>query len=296
MTCFRVPVRFDFSPGVRVSSRAAAASDPAKDCRTVTSLVLPAYNPGPLVVQTWDAVCRFLAERAAAFDPWEAVFVLDGCSDGTDDLLARLAETASPRLRVVSYPKNRGKGHAVRTGLLAARGAFRVFTDVDLAYPFADVVRVAESLKAGADVVVASRAHRESQVTLPVGVLGYAFRRHLQSRAFGAVTRLLLPVAQHDTQAGLKGMTAATAERVLPALRCDGFGFDCELLTACSRSGIPVAELPVHVRYDTTASTTGFRTTLRMLRELWQIRRWWRNRSVPIPAPAAEPIRLPRAA
>jgi len=199
-------------------------------------------------------------------------------------------------LRVVGYERNRGKGYAVRTGLLAARGAVRLFTDIDLAYPFDDVLHIAAAVRDGAAVAVGSRAHPDSVVTLPVRVLGYGYRRHVQSHVFGALTRALLPVAQRDTQAGLKGMSAATAERVLPALRCDGFGFDCEFLTACSRAGIPVAELPVHVRYDTTASTTGFRTTLRMVRELWQIRRWWRTRSVPLPPAAAEPTRLPRAA
>src|SRR5205085_7183369 len=108
-----------------------------------------------------------------------------------------------------------------------------------------------------------------------------------QSRVFGAVARTLLPLTQRDTQAGLKGMTAAVAEAVVPELRCDGFGFDCELLTACARSGIAVTETPVCVRYDDTTSTTGGKATLRMLRELWQIRKAWRNRRVTLPV--AEP-------
>jgi dolichyl-phosphate beta-glucosyltransferase len=255
---------------------------PAKDCRPVTSLVIPAYNPGPEVERTWAAVLRFLAERAGRSDPWEAVFVLDGCTDGTPERLERLARFADVPVRVVSYSPNRGKGHAVRIGLLAARGARRVFTDVDLAYPFEDIVRVADALKDGAAVAVASREHPDSQILLPANVLGYAFRRHVQSRVFGAVARWLLPLRQRDTQAGLKAMTAAVAEAIVPELRCSGFGFDCELLTACARSGVPVTELPVCVRYDTTATTTGPRATLRMLRELWQIRRAWRGRSVPI--------------
>jgi len=259
----------------------------------VTSLVLPAYNPGPGVERTWLAAERFLADQP---DPWEVVFVLDGCTDGTDDRLARLGETGDPRIRRVSYSPNRGKGYAVRTGLLAARGERRIFTDVDLAYSFDDILRLDAALRSGAAVAIASREHPESQITMPAPVLGYAYRRHLQSRVFGAVARTLLPLRQRDTQAGLKGMTAAVAERVIPELGCDGFGLDCELLTACARSGIPVVEIPVSVRYDSTASTTGLRTTLRMLRELWQIRRAWRNRSVPLPASPAESTQLPKAA
>ncbi|HJZ58792.1 MAG TPA: glycosyltransferase [Gemmataceae bacterium] len=245
----------------------------------LTSLVLPTYNPGPAIERTWAEVERFLAARS---DPWEAVFVLDGCTDGTPGRLARLARTGHPRVCVVGYPTNRGKGFAVRTGLLAARGAVRVFTDVDLAYPFDDIVRVADTLRAGAAVAVACRDHPDSRVVLPPGLLGYARRRHFQSRIFGALARRLLPITQRDTQAGLKGMTAAVARSLVPQLGCDGFGFDCELLTACAKAGVPVAEVPVSVRYDTAASTTGLRATARMLRELWQIRRAWRNRTVPV--------------
>jgi dolichyl-phosphate beta-glucosyltransferase len=256
----------------------------------LTSLVLPAYNPGPEVERTWAAVERFVAARP---DPWEAVFVLDGCTDDSPGRLARLARTTGDRVRVVSYAKNRGKGHAVRTGLLTAGGAVRVFTDVDLAYSFDDVARVADAVWAGAAVAVASREHPESEVRLPVALLGYVRRRHFQSRVFGAVARALLPLTQRDTQAGLKGMTAGVARAIVPELRCDGFGFDCELLTACARSGVPVTEVPVCVRYDTAASTTGSRATLRMLRELWQIRRAWRNRSVAVDPRATKPMLAP---
>ena len=259
----------------------------------MTSLVLPAYNPGPAVDRTLFAVERFLAGRP---DPWEAVVVLDGCTDGTAERLARRAESGDPRIRVVSYAPNRGKGYAVRTGLLAARGARRIFTDVDLAYPFEDVLRVDAALRGGAAVAIASREHPDSELTLPASVLGYAYRRHVQGRVFSAVARLLLPLRQRDTQAGLKGMTAAVAERIVPELRCAGFGLDCELLTACARSGVAVVEVPVHVRYDSTASTTGPTATLRMLRELWQIRRAWRRKSVAVPAAGAESRPLPKAA
>jgi dolichyl-phosphate beta-glucosyltransferase len=250
----------------------------------VFSLILPAYNPGPEVEGTWRAVVRFLSDQADAGTEWEAVFVLDGCTDGTDDRLAALG--ADPRVRVLGYPKNRGKGHALRVGLLAARGAHRIFTDVDLAYSFADVLRVADALRAGADVAIASREHPGSRLQLPPNLLGYTFRRRLQSLLFGTVARRLLRLAHRDTQAGLKGMSAAVAERIVPELRCDGFGFDCELLTACARSGIGVTETPVCVRYDDRASTTGPGAGLQMIREVWRIRRYWRNRTVPaLPAP-----------
>lgn len=267
----------------------------------MTSLVLPAFNPGPAIVQTWQAVERFLATRAARFDPWEAIFVLDGCTDGTAERLTELAATPLP-IRVLSYPINRGKGFAVRTGLLAAHGSVRLFTDVDLAYSFQDVLRLAAAVRAGAAVAIGSRAHPESRVRVPTAALGYAVRRAIQGRVFGAIVRTLLPIPHRDTQAGLKGMTANVARSLLPHLTCDGFGFDCELLTGCARSGIAVAEVPVCVRYDSATSTTGLSSGFRMIADLWRIRRRWQSRAVSVIATSCDRVaevsqqRMPTAA
>jgi hypothetical protein len=164
---------------------------------------------------------------------------------------------------------------------------------VDLAYSLEDVLGVAQTLWAGAPVAIASRAHPESRVMLPVRLQGYAYRRHLQSQFFTALARLLLPLRQQDTQAGLKGLSAPAARRLLPRLHCDGFGFDCELLTACARLGVPVVEVPVCLRYEDTSSTTGFRAMTHMVSELLQIRRDWlyAPAEVPVPAIPLEPER-----
>ena len=172
------------------------------------SLVLPAFNPGQLVERTWRTVRSFLREREST---WEVLFVSDGCTDGTPDRLAALNHLDSAPIRILSYDKNQGKGYAVRHGLLAARGHYRLFTDVDLAYDLELVVRIAEALRAGADMAIASRTHRESRLILPPHLQGYAYRRHLQSKVFSLIVRLLLTLPPYDTQAGLKGMTARAA-------------------------------------------------------------------------------------
>lgn len=245
------------------------------------SLVFPTYNPGASLERTWTAVSEFVR---AAPGKWEVLFVCDGCSDGSPRRLAELARRDPEHFRVLSYATNRGKGYAVRYGLAAARGQWRVFTDFDLAYGFEDIARLADALRGGAEVAIASRLHADSRLIVPPRLQGYAYRRHLQSLAFSAVVRLLLPLAQRDTQAGLKGLSARAAERLLPLLRCDGFGFDCELLTACVRLGLEVSEVPVCVRYESAASTTGMQTISRMMRELWAIRRTWRGIPEPLTA------------
>lgn len=238
------------------------------------SLVFPTYNPGPILERTIHEVARFLRQEA---ESWEVLFVCDGCSDASPARLKALAQGDPEHFHVLAHSPNRGKGHAVRVGLQAARGRWRIFTDVDLAYGFDDVLRVAQALRGGAEVAIASRLHPDSRLILPPWLQGYAYRRHLQSLAFSTLVRWLLPVGQRDTQAGLKGLSARAAQRILPHLHCDGFGFDCELLTACARFGLEVAEVPICVRYDNAASTTGWKSIGRMLRDLWHIRRAWRD-------------------
>src|SRR5436190_15575936 len=152
------------------------------------SLVFPTYNPGrALLERTFQAVQRFLRQGR---ENWEVLFVCDGCTDGAPQQLAEWTAAARDPIRVLSYAPNRGKGYAVRYGLAAARGAWRLFTDVDLAYQFDDIVRVAQVLRAGADVAIASRTHPASRLVLPVALQGYVYRRHLQSKAFSLLVRL----------------------------------------------------------------------------------------------------------
>jgi glycosyltransferase involved in cell wall biosynthesis len=250
------------------------------------SLVFPAYNPGTLVDSTWQQVQAF-RQWAPGEGDWEFLFVCDGCTDGTPERLRTLTQGQGERVRVLSYRKNRGKGYAVRLGLQAARGQWRLFTDIDLAYSFGDIARLADILQNGAEVAIASRVHPESRVLLPPQLLGYLYRRRLQSLIFGTVVRCLLPIKAGDTQAGLKGLSAEAAATILPRLRCCGFEFDCELLMACARLGFDVTEVPVTVRHDDSASTTAMGDMTKMLRKLWHIRRTWRR------VPRAAPLLLP---
>jgi dolichyl-phosphate beta-glucosyltransferase len=248
---------------------------------TLTSLVLPAYNPGQMVERTWREMRQFLRGREGC---WEVIFVCDGCTDGTAERLAELNRGDSTGIRILSYTHNQGKGHAVRQGMLAARGGYRLFTDVDMAYGMDDVLRVADTLTRGADLAIASRTHRDSRLILPPHLQGYAYRRRLQSQVFSFLVRRLLSIPAFDTQAGLKGMTARAACTLMPALTSNGFGFDCELLTMAVRSGLAIVEVPVTVRYEDGASTTNLQAAGAMLAEVWRISR--RPPIVPeLPAP-----------
>jgi dolichyl-phosphate beta-glucosyltransferase len=235
------------------------------------SLILPLYNPGERLRQTLAQLDAFVAD---ANECWELVFACDGSTDGSAEMIKSWSKDRGD-VQLVDYSPNRGKGYAVRQGLLLATAPYRIFTDIDLAYPFGDIRRVAWQLRAGGEAVIGSRAHPDSTIELSPTALVYAMRRQQQSQVFSKIVRTLLPLQQRDTQAGLKGFSKRVVQLIAPKLQCDGFGFDCELLTACVRHGLAVTEVPVHVRCDAGGSTTNFRSTLRMIRELWRMRQHW---------------------
>src|SRR5205814_6828897 len=126
-----------------------------------------------------------------------------GCPEDSDVRLKAWARECRHDVRVVRSQTNRGKGHAVRRGLLRARGDYRIFTDVDLAYSTEMIESVAEQLEQGVDVVIASRAHRESEVTHAEGLADYVQKRNRQSQLFSMAVRSILRIGNRDPQAGL---------------------------------------------------------------------------------------------
>lgn len=232
------------------------------------SLVLPCYNSADIITKSLSTLTDLVRHDHRE---WELVVVCDGCVDETARLANKFRDQSNVRCSVISYSKNRGKGYAVRAGLASARGSFRVFTDIDLAYSFESIVRVVENLEAGAAVAIASRAHPNSSVTIPQSCLIYAAWRTLESGVFQRISRAILGLKQQDTQAGLKGFSARWIVPALRWLQCDGFGFDCEILSLCDITKTSVTEVPIAVTMD-TASSTNWLTPIRMLRELVAIR------------------------
>ena len=124
----------------------------------------------------------------------------------------------------------RGKGNAVARGMLAARGRYRIFVDSDLAYRPSELTKILEALRSGADVAIACRLLPGSTYVTSASAFPYVYRRHAFSRAFNLLVRTALLPGLYDTQAGLKGFTAAAAKTIFSHLTVDGFGFDLECL------------------------------------------------------------------
>ena len=234
------------------------------------SLVIPVYNAAELLPATLEAVDHFLTH---ASNRVEVLFV-DDCSSEVETQIV-LDDFARRRdgVRVLRNACNRGKGYSVARGMLAANGRHRVFTDVDLAYPLDQVHRVVDELARGADVAIACRVLPESRYLMSPTFFHYLYTRHLMSRAFNRVVQALILPGILDTQAGLKGFTAAAAELCFGRSTIPGFGFDIECLYIAQQHGLTIRQTAVTFRYDDEPTTVRFaRDSSRMLRDIWQVR------------------------
>jgi glycosyltransferase involved in cell wall biosynthesis len=236
----------------------------------VLSLVIPVYNAADQLPTTLDAVDQFVSRYAGHIE----VLFIDDCSSEVETQLI-LEDFARQRdyARVLRNAQNRGKGFSVTRGMLAARGRYRIFTDVDLAYPLDQVHRIVEALVNGADVAIACRVLPESRYLMSPSFFHYLYTRHLMSRAFNRVVQTFLLPGILDTQAGLKGFTAEAAQLCFSRTTIPGFGFDIECLYVAQQHGLTIKQTAVSFRYDDEPTTVRFaRDSSRMLRDIWQVR------------------------
>lgn len=229
------------------------------------SLVLPVYNGAHVLPERLREVRAWLEAQPRRT---ELLVVDDGSTDGTAEILRDLEG-----VRVLRLDRNRGKGHAVRSGLANTTGDYRLFIDADHALPAENATAVVAALDAGADVAIASRAHPESRiVAAPEAGFDLAVR-HRAGRVFNLLARACAVPGFRDTQAGLKGFTAAAVEVLLPRCAVDRFAFDVELLFHARRLGLSVTEVPVHMIWRRGESGVRLgRDGLRMAADLVRIR------------------------
>jgi len=193
---------------------------------------------------------------------------LDTLTDRTPEVLRAWEQRSAGRLRAICYGPNRGKGCAVRTGMLAARGEVRMFADAGLCVPFRDTAAGLAALGRGCDVAIGSRKLADSRVVQPP-----ARYRQWGSRVFGAVVRRIMGLGGlHDTQCGFKFYTARAAEELFGASRIDGFMFDAEILILARRRGLKICEFPVQWRADPDSRYRPLAGSLRNLVELARIK------------------------
>ena len=229
----------------------------------LASIVVPAFEDARRIGATVEALAQALAELAGDQGS-EVVVVDDGSRDGTAD--AALAAGAD---QVLVLPANRGKGAAVRAGVLAARGRTIAFTDSDLAYSPVDVVRALAAAEREWDVVIGNRRSGGA----PRSAGSQPRLRRLGSRVINRLAAVALLSRPADTQCGLKAFRAGAARTLFGLSRIDGFAFDIELLHLVEKHGFSLGEVPVTAGSTDRTTVRFVRDTLRLVADLGRIRR-----------------------
>jgi glycosyltransferase involved in cell wall biosynthesis len=202
------------------------------------SIIVPAYNEEKRLPTALPKIIQFL--QRSAWDFAEVILVDDGSTDGT----LRVAEqfrAEFPLMRVLRNPGNRGKGYAVRHGMLECRGDWALFTDADLSAPIEELDKLwAAAERENAQVAVGSRALDRALI----GVHQSWFRENA-GKMFNLVMRLVTGLPYWDTQCGFKLFEARAAQEIFGRQLLDGFGFDVEVLFIAQHLGYRAVEVPV---------------------------------------------------
>jgi dolichyl-phosphate beta-glucosyltransferase len=225
------------------------------------SIVIPAYNEAKRIWGSLDTLRRTL--HATRLD-WEVRVVDDGSQDETAAIVDCIARV--DRRVTLQREPHRGKGGAVRAGMLAARGDLRFLCDADLSMPVRELSRFVDKVSRECDIAIGSR---EGETARRVGE---PFYRHAMGRVFNTLVRKSVLPDIHDTQCGFKMFSARAARSVFSAATIDGWAFDIETLVIARTQGWRIREVPIEWHYGAESRVSPIRDSYRMLRDLWTIR------------------------
>lgn len=222
------------------------------------------YNEGSIIS---DAVNTFSSYMEKRFEDWELIFVDDGSVDGCGDAV-EVAHEKDSRIRLCRYTPNRGKGYAVRTGVLAAQGDVILFTDCDNAYGEEAVGRIADAITGSeADIVVGSRNLSKD------GYEGYTFLRKLASKTYIKVIAVAAGFKLTDSQCGIKAFRADIAKKIFSNCEVDRFAFDLEVIMIATKLNAVIGEIPVKIINHRESTVHVLKDSVKMLRDVYRMKK-----------------------
>lgn len=230
------------------------------------SIVIPAYNEEARLPRYLSEIFAYMNGKQQGF---EVLVVDDGSMDNTAAQVTSLMEN-HPQLRLQRIPRNRGKGSAVKAGMLLAKGEVRLFADADGATPIAELEKLLERIKQGADVAIASRAMRCDDCTIESRL-----HRKFIGTVFNLLVRTITIRGINDTQCGFKMFTANATEHIFPRQTIKRFGFDIEVLFIARKAGFAIAEVPVNWSDVAGSKVNLLRDSTHMFFDLLAVRRNW---------------------
>ena len=227
------------------------------------SVIIPMYNENAVIKSTAKTLSSYMSEN---FDSYEIIFSDDGSTDGCRQTVESLGLEC---VRVIGYKENKGKGSAVRHGMLSADGDIRLFTDADLAYG-TDVIKKAYDKLCGADdadILIGTRKSDKNSY------VGYTPIRRFMSKTYIRIVRTLSGVKISDSQCGFKAFRAGAADEIFSACTTNGFSFDLEVLLRAACTDKKIIEMPVRIINHSHSSVRPIRDALKMIRDISRIKR-----------------------
>lgn len=231
------------------------------------SLVIPAYNEARRLPSTLQGVVKIITDRS--FSDLEVIVVDDGSTDGTAACAEAAAESissAGATLRVLRNPRNRGKGHSVRRGMLASQCDWVLVSDADQSTPLGEIDKLLQAAREGnLEIVIGSRALDRSLIEIRQPIL-----REVAGRVFNAYMRALTRLEVADSQCGFKLFSRRAVKRIAARQRVERFGFDVEQLYLAQKMGLTFAEVPVRWS-DSAGTSVGTVDGLNAFIDVWRV-------------------------
>lgn len=220
------------------------------------SVIIPVYNQEENIEKNLTALKSCLSDQFKAF---EIIAVNDGSTDNSLEILKSISF-----IRLISYSENRGKGYAVKRGVMAAQGKYIFFTDADLSYSPENFRPAVEVLKTEhTNGIIGIRSYKKSD---------YPPHRRLLSNAFSFFVKRLLKLNTKDSQCGFKGFEKTCARNIFSSLTVFRFGFDAELLLEAQNERLKLSSLPVHFTHFEASSVKPLKDSREMLFSLLKLK------------------------
>ena len=227
------------------------------------SVIIPMYNEEKVIEKTLDTLSSYMENTF--LDNYEIILINDGSKDRCADIVKKYK---NDKIKLIDYSENRGKGYAVRQGVLASSGDVVMFTDCDLAYG-CDVIKTFydEMQEKKADVAVGSRNLDKK------GYEGYSFLRKLVSKAYIKVLCVIGGLKLSDSQCGCKAFSGEMGRKIFSHCEIDRFAFDFEAILIATRAKAKIIEIPVRIIQNSESSMNIVKDSIKMVRDIIKMKK-----------------------
>jgi len=230
------------------------------------SVIIPAYNEEKRILPTLEKVYDYFS-RVQNMD-FEIIVVDDGSKDNTEKVVKNFAKDKSKKVKFIKHKENKGKGAAVKTGVMEAKGDVILFTDADLSTPIEEFEKLKKAIDRGYDIAIGSRGLPESKIVIPQPW----YRRYI-GKIFPLIVRIIVMKNFRDTQCGFKLFKKKIAKELFANLVTSGFAFDVEILYKALKNKYKVKEIPVKWYNYKESKVSILKAPFNMLKEIIKIKR-----------------------